>query len=222
MADEFNNQTQNNDEQVQNAVNAALDQQKKQKKKKKLIILGVIVAVIVVIAVAAGSGSSDKETTNPVETIAGSGETAADSGETAEAEETTEATSEKVEPGNSITIGNKLTISYTECNTNFTDYNQFCAPADGKKYVSATFKMDNISDSDYSVGDIKCFADGVECSSAYVGQDEIETLSYSTISAGRSISGTVFFSVPENAEEIELEFDASFWSNNKRIIFTVK
>lgn len=212
MADEFNNQTQNSDAQVQNAVNAALDQQKKQKKKKKLIILGVIVAVIVVIAVAAGSGSSDKETTNPVETIAGSGETA---------EVTTEASNQKIEPGNTVTVKDKLKISYTACNTNYTDYDSFSAPDDGKKYISASFKIENLSDTDYSVGDIKCFADGVECDrDIFVSSDS--GIYWKTVAAGRSIEGTEFFQVPEDAEEIELEFDASFWSDSQRIIFVVK
>jgi hypothetical protein len=53
---------------VQEAVNAALNDQKKKKKKKKLIILLVIVIVAVVAIVVASSGSSDEDTT-PVMTI---------------------------------------------------------------------------------------------------------------------------------------------------------
>ncbi len=218
MADEFNNQTQNNDAQVQNAVNAALDQQKKQKKKKKLIILGVIVAVIVVIAVAAGSGSSDKETTNPVETIAGSGETAADSGD---AEATTTAGTQKIEAGNSVTIGNKIKISYTECNTDYKDYDQYSAPADGKKYIAATFKIENVSDGDIYIDNLECYADGSKCNEQSFWDKDIDSPFFNTLSAGRNTDGTVFFEVPADATEIELEYTADFWSDEK-IIFVVK
>lgn len=220
MADEFNNQTQNNDAQVQNAVNAALDQQKKQKKKKKLIILGVIVAVIVVIAVAAGSGSSDKETTNPVETIADSGETAADSGD---AEATTTAGTQKIEAGNAITVENELKISYTECNVDFKDYESYDAPADGKKYVSATFKIENISDSDAFINDVECYADGTKCSEKWVSGVELDSPFFKSLSVGRNVEGTIFFEVPADASEIELEYTPDdVWASEEKVIFVIK
>ena len=55
------NEIQTNTFEVQQAVDAALNEQKKKKKKKKLIILGVILAVIIIIVAAAGgsSGSGD-------------------------------------------------------------------------------------------------------------------------------------------------------------------
>lgn len=59
MADEMKT----NGAEIQQAVNAALNEQKAKKKKKKLIIIGVIIAIIVVIGLASG-GSKGGTTTN--------------------------------------------------------------------------------------------------------------------------------------------------------------
>lgn len=71
-----NNTNQNND--VQNAVNAALNEQKKKKKKKKWIIIAIVVVLIVIIAAASGGDSDDTSTggENPSQSIdAGKSET---------------------------------------------------------------------------------------------------------------------------------------------------
>lgn len=41
------------------------------------------------------------------------------------------------------------------------------------------------------------------------------------ISSGRSISGTVYFEVPKNAKDIELEFENNVWTEDK-VVFVVK
>lgn len=54
MADEFNNNAE-----VQQAINQALNEQKQKKKKKRLIIIGVIVAIIVLLIVISSLGSGN-------------------------------------------------------------------------------------------------------------------------------------------------------------------
>lgn len=61
-------ETPNNNADVQNAVNAAMNDEKKKRKKKRLIIIAVIAAIIIIIAAigSAGSGDTDNQTTAAV------------------------------------------------------------------------------------------------------------------------------------------------------------
>ena len=137
MADEFNNQNNgnnqnyaqsaNNDMQVQMAVDNAMAEQKKKKKKKRLIIFGVIAAVIVVIIIASSGGSSD----NKVEDA---------SSDAAQSQTTTQPAVTKIEAGKAVTIDDELKITFSSCNTNFTKYSDYEAPAKGNKVVSATLR----------------------------------------------------------------------------------
>lgn len=145
MADEFNNQNNgnnqnyaqsaNNDMQVQMAVDNAMAEQKKKKKKKRLIIFGVIAAVIVVIIIASSGGSSD----NKVEDA---------SSDAAQSQTTTQPAVTKIEAGKAVTIDDELKITFSSCNTNFTKYSDYEAPAKGNKVVSADFKIENVSSTD--------------------------------------------------------------------------
>lgn len=42
-----------------------------------------------------------------------------------------------------------------------------------------------------------------------------------TLSSGKQTKGSVFFEVPEDAENIVLEYETNFWTEDK-IIFVVK
>ncbi len=107
-------------------------------------------------------------------------------------------------------------VSYDKCGEYESD-NEFIQPADGNKYVYATFTFENVGDSDTTVGywDFDCYADGYACDGTYPTDDSGFT---QTLSAGRKIEGTVYYEVPANAEKIEFEFSPSFWSS-KKVVF---
>lgn len=42
-----------------------------------------------------------------------------------------------------------------------------------------------------------------------------------TLSSGRKTEGYIYFTVPTNAEEIEIEYETSFWTD-KKAIFVVE
>lgn len=140
----------------------------------------------------------------------------------AEAETKTEPKAKEIqEVKDKYYVGDKwqnkyVNVSFDACGEYESD-NQFIQPADGNKYVYATFTFENIGNSDTTVGywDFDCYADGYACDGMYVADDAGFT---QTLSSGRKISGSVYFEVPENATEIEFEYSPSFWTSEK-IVF---
>lgn len=192
---------------VQMAVNQALADQKKKKKKKKLIIIGVIVAVIILLVAVASSGSDDDTaTTEPINGAAAS--------TTVAGKETTQG-EQKIKPGTAITVDN-LKISYISCNPNYKDYDEYSKPSSGKKVIRAEFEFENLSDYDKALDGITCYADNQKCEEYYYADDYASPV-LETISAGRTLKGVVYYEVPTNAKDIELEFEADFWSSDKTI-----
>ena len=236
MADEFNNQNNgnnqnyaqsvNNDMQVQMAVDNAMAGQKKKKKKKRLIIFGVIAAIIVVIIIASGGGSS-RDDKNKVESVNGASQTQSVNGKSddgksddGKSDDSTASDNQKITAGHAITIDNELKISYLKCDTNFKKYSKYATVGKGKKVISATFKIENVSDTDQYIDTINCYADDKKCDSFYSVEDYDDPF-LDSISAGRSIEGTVYFEVPSNAKDVELEFENNVWTNDK-VVFVVK
>lgn len=231
MADEFNNQNNgnnqnyaqsaNNDMQVQMAVDNAMAEQKKKKKKKRLIIFGVIAAIIVVIIIASSGGSSSDDK-NKVESVNGASQTqsADEKSDNSKSDDSTKSDNQKITAGHAITIDNELKISYLKCDTNFKKYSKYATVGKGKKVISATFKIENVSDTDQYIDTINCYADDKKCDSFYSVED-YDNPFLDSISAGRSIEGTVYFEVPSNAKDVELEFENNVWTNDK-VVFVVK
>lgn len=111
-----------------------------------------------------------------------------------------------------------IKVIYTKC-YEFTDYNQYNAPASGNKIICAEFEFENIGNSDETVmyTDFNGYADGYEVSQSYA--PEGTGLDFSVkMSAWRKGTGIVAFEVPENAEEIEIEFSPNFWTS-ENVIF---
>ena len=102
----------NNNAEVQQAVNEALQQEKKKKKKKKWVIIGVVIVVLIIIFAAAGSsGSSDSgETANTTEAIS-------DTQKESKSEDTE--APQVIQPGTALTT-DELKISYVSCDADYT------------------------------------------------------------------------------------------------------
>ena len=92
--------------------------------------------------------------------------------------------------------------------------NEFIQPADGNKFIFLQFAVintSNKSDSGISFYDFNCYADGYEAEMHYDNDDDLSA----TLSAGRATSGYVYFEVPENAENIEVEYEVNIWTDEK-------
>lgn len=181
---------------------------KKKKNKKKWIIIAVVIIVLIIIGSAFGSSddNSNQDTNSSLTTST--------------QVSTTQAPQEKeITAGNEIT-SDGLKIKYLSCDPNYKKYNSYLGPKDGNKIVRAEFEFENISSVDQYISGTDCYADDSKCE-LYFGSDDSSFAAINTISPGRKVKAAVYYEVPKDAENIELEIDGDFWKNEK-IIFIIK
>lgn len=103
----------------------------------------------------------------------------------------------------------------------YTNSNELLQPKDGYVYWEFKFKFENISNTDQTVStmmDWECYADNSKADQTWIVDDNGLD---GKLSAGREAEGAVYFEVPEDVENIELEYDINFWQSDK-IIFVGK
>lgn len=117
------------------------------------------------------------------------------------------------------TEGLKVTIN--DANLEFTEYDDeygLYTPEEGMKYIMVSFTFENIGDSDeyVSIYDFDCYADNTACEQAYLpdGSDFMNT----NLSPGRNVSFNTYYTVPANAQSIELEYETDLWTGEKATI----
>ncbi len=96
----------------------------------------------------------------------------------------------------------------------YTETNKYRQPEDGYKYIYLQFLLENTSDKDdVFVSYLKCdgYADDVAVDMYLWGDDTFSA----TLTAGRYVVGYVYFEVPEDAEEIEVEYQPSYISDTR-------
>ena len=172
-----------------------------------------VIIVIVIIAIA-GSGSNN--TDNVTKTSQTSSDATTEEKSTENQANISENTMVKV--GEEITTQN-LKIAFTS-SSDYTDYNQYSSPKDGNKVIRAEISFENILDSDVSLNNIECYADGEKCE-GFFSADDFKAPTLESISSGKKFKSIVYYEVPENAESIILEYETDLWSN-KKIEFIVK
>lgn len=91
--------------------------------------------------------------------------------------------------------------------------NQFLQPNEGNQYIFLRLAFINEGTSDRSIStfDFNAFADGYACDAYYNGG---ETLS-ATLSAGRSTMGEVYFQIPIEAKDVEIEYETNYFTQKK-------
>lgn len=181
----------------------------KPKKHKVVKIVLWFIAALIAIRIAGSVSQSSKDNSD--------GDNVKADASNVKIEETTKADKDKKYNVGETYSYKDFDVTYTECGE-LTEYNKFMPPKDGNKIIYATFDISNNSSSDRSAlyTDFKCYADGYACDGYYA--TEGTGLSFSErLSAGRKCTGKVAFEVPENAEDIEIEYSPSFWSSKKAI-----
>ena len=167
------------------------------------------------------TGYAEEENSTVEETVS-EDEASSETSETESAaseEEVTEETANNVyKVGETLDTG-KMKVTFQSAEDYVSD-NMFIEPEEGNKYIRAYFVMENIGNSDELVSsyDFDCYADD---SAADVPLLSDKMLSSSTLSPGRKAEGYVYFEVPQNAQKIEIEYETSYWTQNKAI-FVVK
>lgn len=183
--------------------------------------IGIVFVALIIIGAIGGNGDGEKtdtQTKNKTDNKNITEENKKDESaiESKEKEESKEESKDKYIVGD-IWENKTLRVKYTDC-YEFTDYNQYNAPADGNKIICAEFEFENIGKSDETVmyTDFHGYADGYEVNQSYAPDGT--GLSFSVkMSAGRKGTGKVAFEVPEDAEEIEIEFSPNMFSSEKVI-----
>lgn len=186
---------------------AAMKKAKKPITKKWWFWVIIALAAIVVISSAGGDEEAPAGTDTNVSASAGDN--------TEETTETTVADDPYYYAGDVIDA-NGLKITYVSAEK-WEDYNQFSAPDDGYMYIRLYISAENTANTDryLSFAEFDCYADGVKADS-YIFADDM--LSTDNVSSGRKLEGYIYFTVPADAEEIEVEYETSFWTDKKAIM----
>lgn len=160
-----------------------------------------------------GSGSSDSPT--KVGEVS-QNESAAVTESAAESAASTEATDEAIETKEEYHVGDILMdgdvqIVYV-ASGEYVEENQYMQPQEGNKliYIKLAFENQGSSDIGVTSFSFECYADGYSVEEHYTDEDISATLS-----AGRSTEGIVAFEVPQDAQEIEIEYETNFITEEK-------
>lgn len=114
--------------------------------------------------------------------------------------------------GDALTDGD-LEIVYMSSGT-YDEENEFLQPNEGEKYIFLELAFKNISDDNnahVSTYNFYCYADGFAAEMYYGSDDSLSA----TLSPGRTASGYIYFSVPEDANEIEIEYEPNVFLEDK-------
>lgn len=194
MAD--NNYQQQNNADIQNAVNTALQQEKKKKKKKKWIIIAVIaVVLIVIISVASGSGDSNNNSN--------SGSTGASS-VSAENEEKTDGT---IGDYGCVVKGATLCKDWTD-----------------KDAVLITYEFTNNSDNPISFDvalDARAYQEGIGLETAILDSDETDWLDVD-IKSGVTKEVKKAYVLRDTSTPVEIEVSEFISLNDDKLVTTVE
>ena len=185
--------------------------------KKGYIIVGIILAVALAIIMAPGSAS--KSSVVPDTRKSPSSETS----ETTNTQNSPMQTDDPQTNTQSVahvgdTIHDRdLDIVYV-ASGDYIESNEYLQPGDGKKYIFIKLAFINTSEkNDRSVSSysFEAYADGYSCDAYYGGDENLSA----TLSAGRSSMGSIYFEVPADAKEIEIEYETS-WITGEKITFS--
>ena len=92
--------------------------------------------------------------------------------------------------------------------------NQYMQPEEGYKYIFLQFAFENTSNSAnaaISAFSFYCYADGYSAESYYGGEEMLSA----TLAAGRMTTGFIYFTVPIDAQEIEVEYETNVLTEEK-------
>jgi hypothetical protein len=97
--------------------------------------------------------------------------------------------------------------------------NEYLRPEPGCSFWTLTFEIENLGeeDSQISVSDFCCYADGQSCSRRLFRDDYLSA----DIAGGRKAKGTVTFEVPDEAQVVEAEYKTGRRAD-ARVVFTMR
>lgn len=194
------------------------------RKKQNGIGKWIVIAIVVIVIIAIFAGGGDDKDKNP-QKIENSKENVSNNVDKTNNDNAVTETQQAEEKNNIFQVGdvvetNDFRITYISSGEYKSD-NEYLQPKDGYVYWEFEFKFENISDTDQTVSSImdwECYADNSKVDQTYIGDDNGLD---ATLSAGRETQGTIYFEVPADTQNIELEYDINYWQSDK-IIFVGK
>ncbi len=174
--------------------------------KKRSKKLAVILCLSAFAVMALGSGSSGDSSATKVGEVSDTEATDTASTESTVVEEKTE-----YHVGDVLKDGD-VQIVYV-ASGEYTEENEFMQPAEGNKLVFIKLAFENQGDSDKSVSfySFEGYADGYNVDMHYTTDEDLSA----TLSPGRSTDGILIFEVPADAQEIEVEYETNFITEEK-------
>ncbi|MBQ0059317.1 MAG: DUF4352 domain-containing protein [Lachnospiraceae bacterium] len=172
--------------------------------RKKSKSLAAVLCLAMFAAMAMGSGSSSSSEPSKV------GEVKAES--EAVSEEAAAPVEEKTEYHvGDILSANDMEIVYA-ASGEYVEDNEFMQPADGNKLVFIKLAFENTGSSDTTVSSLlfEGYADGYNVEQHFTGSDLSATLS-----PGRTTEGVIVFEVPQDAQQIEIEYETNVFTSDK-------
>lgn len=132
----------------------------------------------------------------------------------------TETEQEGVEEDRDLHVGDILEtknekLKYLSCDTDFQPSNQYFEAKDGNKIIRLEFEYENVGKTDQSISfySFTGYADGYKADAWYYEDDNIS----GTISSGKKVKGAVYFEVPDDAQNITVEYDVNVWTSEKAV-----
>ena len=120
------------------------------------------------------------------------------------------------EVGESATLDD-LKVTLVSIDDDFKDYYSYAVIDDDCKILKAEFEFENLDEYNkyVSYSNFECFADKFSCDNFYSVED---SYFYESIEPGKKAKGTVYFEIPKDSKNIEIEFDNSSYVDGK-IVF---
>lgn len=185
---------------------------KKQGGKLKWIVIAIV--AILIIGAASGEDKSNNDTkkvgevskSDNSDTVVESSGTAEQSNEEAEDVQTEYHVGDILQDGD-------MKIVYMSSGE-YKEENEYIQPKDGYKYIYLQFAFENTSEkSDDSISfySFEGYADGYNVEMYYGGEEDLSA----TLSAGRTTTGYIYFEVPVDAKEIEVEYETNVFTEEK-------
>jgi len=177
----------------------------------KLISAGLVLSMFFICAIASSSSNDETGASKVGEVTAADEEASAEETET---EETAAALKDEYHVGDELIVDD-MRIVYVASGEYVSD-NEYLTPDEGNKYIFIKLFCENQGEDDNTVTfyDFDCYADGYAADMAYINDDTLSA----TLSSGRSITGSIVFEVPEDASEIEIEYECN-WITEEKILF---
>lgn len=184
----------------------------KKKSHPILIVIGVIIAIGIIGGI---FGNSDDD--NKVKDVTPKGNDS-QVNQTPENQEASNNSSDEQFPVGHVIETKTLRISFLSAGECVSD-NQFIQPKDGNVFYKMEFEFENIGDSDewITAYNFDCYADGYATDQTYFLDDTLQA----TLSPCKKVKGSVCFEVPQNSQNILLEYETNVWTDDK-IIFIAK